>query len=100
MYSCLRRAFFLARVQYVVIDYLATIDPHHLFCLLVDVANSINPPILKNLPKGYPGITNGRPYHVNYITEKSDRILGLKHRSREDMVRDTLTYFKEKGFAQ
>ena len=67
---------------------------------LVDVANSINPPVLENLPKGYPGITNGQPYHIDYITEKSDRILGLKHRSREDMVRDTLTCFKEKGFAQ
>jgi len=53
---CLRlcSAFLLAGVQCVTINYLATIDPHHLVCPLVDVANSINPPILKTCRRATP----------------------------------------------
>lgn len=64
---------------------------------IVDAANSIEPPILPNLPKGKPGATKGLPPDIVYITSKSDRILGLSYRSAEEMIRDTLINFKKLG---
>ncbi|EIM85955.1 NAD-P-binding protein [Stereum hirsutum FP-91666 SS1] len=63
----------------------------------LDAANSIEPPILPNLPKGKPGATKGLPPDIVYITSKSDRILGLSYRSAEEMIRDTLINFKKLG---
>ncbi|TFY66463.1 hypothetical protein EVG20_g4630 [Dentipellis fragilis] len=65
---------------------------------LVDVANSIQPPIIANLPKGVPGATKGKQYIIDYETGKSDRILGLKPRSFEETVRDILVDIKNRGY--
>lgn len=39
-------------------------------------------------------------YLVRYITEKSDRILGLKYRGMDETAADTVKEFKEKGWIQ
>ncbi|KAA1477465.1 D-lactaldehyde dehydrogenase [Dentipellis sp. KUC8613] len=65
---------------------------------LVDVANSIQPPIIAGLPKGVPGATKGKQYIIDYETAKSDRILGLKTRSFEETVRDILVDVKNRGY--
>ncbi|KAI0056657.1 D-lactaldehyde dehydrogenase [Artomyces pyxidatus] len=60
---------------------------------IVDAANTITPAPLPNLTKGSPGATKGKTYMINYNTAKSDRVLGLKHRSMGEMVRDCLVDF-------
>ena len=57
---------------------------------IVDVANEIDP----LLPfKGKPGATKGRPYVIQYNTERMKRVLGLECRSLKDTIRDSMAYF-------
>ena len=56
----------------------------------VDVASSLDP----SLPKGAAGATKGKPYILKYDTSKASRILGLKPRTLEDSVKDSVEYFK------
>ncbi|KAJ3820713.1 hypothetical protein F5880DRAFT_1615323 [Lentinula raphanica] len=71
--------------------------------LLVDVANSLTPTYLPshpNLPKGVP-ITGSDPeivYQVQYDTSKADRLLGIKYRSKEDLIKDTFADYEARGW--
>ena len=59
--------------------------------VVVDVANEIDP----TLPfKGDAGATKGRPYVIQYNTERMKRVLGLECRSLKDTIRDSMGYFE------
>ncbi|KAI0063643.1 D-lactaldehyde dehydrogenase [Artomyces pyxidatus] len=60
---------------------------------IVDVANSIDPAPLPNLVRGNPGATKGKQFLIRHDASKLDRVLGLKPRSLEDTVRDSLIMF-------
>jgi len=66
----------------------------------IDVANSLSPsPIPSHtLSRGTPGGAVNIVYKVKYDTSKSDRILGLKYRTKEELVRDTLADFEARGW--
>ena len=66
----------------------------------VDAANSLSPsPIPSHtLSRGTPGGAVNIVYKVKYDTSKSDRILGLKYRTKEDVARDTLADFESRGW--
>ncbi|KAJ3712421.1 hypothetical protein C8R42DRAFT_317352 [Lentinula raphanica] len=69
----------------------------------LDVANSLAPTYLPshpNLPKGVP-ITDSDPeivYQVQYDTFKADRLLGIKYRSKEDLIKDTFADYEARGW--
>lgn len=65
----------------------------------VDAANRISPPPLASIVKGNPGSTKGITHLIDYNTAKSDRILKLKHRPLEELIRDCLLDFKARGYA-
>ena len=57
----------------------------------MDVANEID----ATLPfKGEAGATKGRPYVIQYNTERMKRVLGLECRSLKDTIRDSIGYFE------
>ncbi|KAI0051450.1 D-lactaldehyde dehydrogenase [Auriscalpium vulgare] len=60
---------------------------------IVDVANSITPAPLPGLAVGTPGSWKDTPRPITFVTDKADRILGLKYRSLETMVQDSLDEF-------
>ncbi|KAH6901040.1 D-lactaldehyde dehydrogenase [Coprinopsis sp. MPI-PUGE-AT-0042] len=64
----------------------------------LDIANAIQPPLLSNhkLPVGFPSIE--RAYKLTYDTTKEKRILGIKHRSKEEVTRDHLEDFAKRGW--
>ncbi|KAH6903379.1 D-lactaldehyde dehydrogenase [Coprinopsis sp. MPI-PUGE-AT-0042] len=64
----------------------------------LDIANAIQPPLLSNhkLPVGFPSIE--RAYKLTYDTTKEKRILGIKHRSKEEVTRDHLEDFAMRGW--
>lgn len=66
---------------------------------IVDAANRISPPPLASIVKGNPGSTKGITHLIDYNTAKSDRILKLKHRPLEELIRDCLLDFKARGYA-
>jgi hypothetical protein len=65
---------------------------------LVDAANTIQPYPLPNHPpaKGMPGLT--APYLIRYNTEKENRLLRIRYKTKEETVRDTLEIFAAKGW--
>ncbi|TFY73351.1 hypothetical protein EWM64_g10661 [Hericium alpestre] len=66
---------------------------------ILDTANAINPPIVRNLVKGTPG--TGREVSANWTldTSKVERVLGIKWRPLQETIADTLADWKQKGFA-
>ncbi|KAJ3967430.1 D-lactaldehyde dehydrogenase [Lentinula raphanica] len=70
--------------------------------LLVDVANSLartHLPSHGNLPKGVPITPATEIVHqIQYDTSKADRLLGIKNRSKEDLVKDTFTDYEARGW--
>lgn len=64
----------------------------------VDISNAVAPTL--KLHKGNPGSTKGKPYPCDFKNSKSARILGLKYIPKEDMIRDVLIDFKQRGWAQ
>lgn len=71
----------------------------HVLHRIVNAANAIQPPILPNLPKGNPEGIKGKEYELSYDLSKAERILGIKYRSMEEMMRDVLEDFKKRGQA-
>ncbi|KAJ3841294.1 D-lactaldehyde dehydrogenase [Lentinula raphanica] len=69
----------------------------------LDVANSLAPTYLHshgNLPKGVP-ITSPATeivHQIQYDTSKADRLLGIKFRSKEDLVKDTFADYEARGW--
>ncbi|KAJ3719624.1 D-lactaldehyde dehydrogenase [Lentinula guzmanii] len=69
----------------------------------LDVANSIAPdhlPSHPNLPKGVP-ISSSDPeivYQIQYDTSKADRLLGIKYRTKEDLIKDTFADYEARGW--
>lgn len=63
----------------------------------VDIARVIQPPI-PTLRQEYVGDPKGTPANVEFDTSRSTGILGLKYRGIETIIRDTLAYFKERGW--
>ncbi|VDB84657.1 unnamed protein product [Peniophora sp. CBMAI 1063] len=62
----------------------------HFWQELVDVANEVDP----SLPfKGEAGATKGKPYVIQYNTEKMKRVLGLECRSLKNTIKDCMEYF-------
>jgi hypothetical protein len=68
------------------------------FPVLVDVANTAQPYPLPNHPpaKGSPGLE--RVYNIQYDTAKEKRIFGIKLRTKEETLRDTLDDFAKRGW--
>ena len=67
----------------------------------VDAANVLSPPPLgadRKLVRGTPGAGKTAKPPVRYNTEKEARILGLKYRGVEELVRDCLVDFRERGW--
>ncbi|KAG6875202.1 hypothetical protein C0992_004786 [Termitomyces sp. T32_za158] len=67
----------------------------------VDVANSLSPsPALSNskLPIGYPGLAAAAKPSAEFDTSKAARILGLTYLNQEQVTRDSLANFKERGW--
>lgn len=72
----------------------------------LDVANSLSPsPIPSHkpgtanaLPVGMPGTKTGPPYMMMFDTSKEKKILRLKLRTKEELVRDTLEDFESRGW--
>ncbi|KAG6888784.1 hypothetical protein C0992_007514 [Termitomyces sp. T32_za158] len=67
----------------------------------VDVANSLSPsPVLSNskLPIGYPGLAAAAKPSAEFDTGKAARILGLTYLNQEQVTRDSLADFKERGW--
>lgn len=64
----------------------------------VDVANSLKPSPLSShkLPVGDPNLKS--EYLINYDTSKVAKIFGIKFRTKEEVTRDTLAYFAERGW--
>ena len=63
---------------------------------LVDAANKLSPsPYSKPLSKGTPGVA---VRNITFDTSKEKRILGIKFRTTEDLVKDMLTEFETRGF--
>ena len=60
----------------------------------MDVANTLDPVPFPGLVKGNPGVKNG-PYMFETNPNKGVRILGIKYRSAEEMMRDSLVYFRD-----
>lgn len=65
----------------------------------MDVANSIQPAI-PNLRKEYVGDPKGTPPNVDFDTSRSTKILGLKYRGIEEVIRDSMTYFRGRGWLE
>ncbi|KAJ3752509.1 D-lactaldehyde dehydrogenase [Lentinula raphanica] len=69
----------------------------------LDVANSLAPTYLPshpNLPKGVP-ITSSDPkivHQIQYDTSKADRLLGIKYRTKEDLIKDTFVDYEARGW--
>ncbi|KAJ3786390.1 D-lactaldehyde dehydrogenase [Lentinula aff. detonsa] len=69
----------------------------------LDVANSIAPdhlPSHSNLPKGVP-ISSSDPeivYQIQYDTSKADRLLGIKYRTKEELIKDTFADYEARGW--
>ena len=70
--------------------------------LLVDAAKSVAPSLDLDPSKFSKGASNYDPSkltrHVSYSSEKRERILGIKVRSKEESTRDTLADFKARGW--
>ncbi|KAJ7598455.1 D-lactaldehyde dehydrogenase [Mycena floridula] len=67
---------------------------------IIDMANSLEPSPIPSykLGKGIPGTgSNPEENERRYNSTKSVRILGIKYRSMEEMVRDTLADFERRG---
>jgi len=66
----------------------------------VEIANSLSPsPIPSHtLPRVMPGAGINTVYMVTFDSTKSDRILGLKYRSKEELTRDTLADFEARAW--
>ncbi|TFK38834.1 D-lactaldehyde dehydrogenase [Crucibulum laeve] len=66
----------------------------------VDAANAVFPPptspVSHPLPKGVPGVQG--IFLMQYDASKADRVLGMKYRTREETVRDTLLDFGRRGW--
>ncbi|KAH6903380.1 D-lactaldehyde dehydrogenase [Coprinopsis sp. MPI-PUGE-AT-0042] len=64
----------------------------------LDIANSIQPSPLNNhkLPVGFPSVK--KAYNLTYDTTKEKTILGIKHRSKEEVTRDHLEDFAKRGW--
>ncbi|KAJ4490514.1 D-lactaldehyde dehydrogenase [Lentinula aciculospora] len=69
----------------------------------LDVANSLGPTFLSShpdLPKGVP-ISSSDPgivHQIQYNTSKAERLLGIKYRTKEDLVKDTFTDYESRGW--
>jgi nucleoside-diphosphate-sugar epimerase len=68
------------------------------FGFTVDIANSIQPSPLPGhkLPVGDPSIE--KKYTLTYDTEKEGKILGINHRTKEQVTRDHLEDFAKRGW--
>ncbi|KAG6856805.1 hypothetical protein H0H87_000502 [Tephrocybe sp. NHM501043] len=67
----------------------------------LDAANSFNPSPIPSHPKlavGYPGAGATAKPPVAYDSSKAARILGIKYRTKEDVTRDTLADFENRGW--
>ncbi|KAJ3754083.1 D-lactaldehyde dehydrogenase [Lentinula raphanica] len=68
----------------------------------LDVANSLAPTYLPshgNLPKGVSISPATEIVHqIQYDTSKADRLLGIKYRSKEDLVKDTFADYEARGW--
>jgi hypothetical protein len=65
---------------------------------IVNIANKLEPyPLPKRPPpKGIQGVET--TYLIHFKKEKQERILGMTMRTREEMVRDTLEEFSQRGW--
>ncbi|TEB26681.1 D-lactaldehyde dehydrogenase [Coprinellus micaceus] len=68
----------------------------------IDTVNALaSPAIQPVLPKGYPELASGEiPYHIRVDTSKGERLLGLKYRTKEDMVRDIWADVERRGWSE
>ncbi|KAJ3540770.1 hypothetical protein NMY22_g4156 [Coprinellus aureogranulatus] len=68
----------------------------------IDVANALAPPHLQgSLPKGYPELTSGDiPYHIQLDASKSERILGFKYKTKEDLVKAVFEEIERRGWSE
>ena len=67
----------------------------------LDLANRLAPESIKSLlPQGYPDLTStGKvEYLVSFDNGKSERILGLKYRTKEETLRDVLEDAGKRGW--
>lgn len=81
----------------------------------VDVAHTVTPPPIPNLPLGLPGSTKDKPFEVIYDTSKAYRLLGMGRadgsstsdngkrekvngmKTLDEMVRDSMEWFAKVG---
>ncbi|KAI0259006.1 D-lactaldehyde dehydrogenase [Gloeopeniophorella convolvens] len=64
---------------------------------LADVANNITPAPIPGLNKGNPELIKGKPFQIDFDTGKAARIFGLKPRTLEETIRDSLVFFASLG---
>jgi len=64
----------------------------------LNTANALNPSPLPShkLPKGDPNLKS--EYLINYDTSKAAKIFGIKFRTKDEVTKDTLAYFAERGW--
>jgi len=66
----------------------------------VDVANALTPSPMpgRKFVTGTPGAGRTATPPVRYNTAKAAQILGLKYRTKEEMTKDSLVDFQERGW--
>lgn len=74
----------------------------NLIIFLVNAAKDVAPSLGLDASKLTKGVSDYDPskltHHVRYSTEKRERILGIKVRTKEESTRDTLADFKARGW--
>ncbi|KAE9410975.1 NAD(P)-binding protein [Gymnopus androsaceus JB14] len=67
----------------------------------MDCANSLSPspiPSHPNLPKGLPGSAKDVTHMVLFSADKGEKLLGIKYHTMEEMTRDSLKDFEQRGW--
>ena len=65
---------------------------------VVDVANSIDPPIYNMVPKGKPGSARDKALSVTFNTSKFKRVIGHEYIPLKQTIKDSLEDFKSRGW--
>jgi hypothetical protein len=64
------------------------------FLCTVNLAHSVRP----SLPKGLEDGAKDVNVPLKYITDKEQKVLGIKHRTQEETTRDLLDDFERRGW--
>ncbi|KAI0320495.1 hypothetical protein OF83DRAFT_1169281, partial [Amylostereum chailletii] len=65
---------------------------------ILDIANTIQPPVYDKIPKGVPGSVKGKEVLITYDTTKFQKLYGYKYTPLKDTIRDSLEDFKARGW--